>query len=93
MPNRQRREAGRHPHRFVGSTRSTLQTDGNFTAVAGDIYRMSDLFKASAPTGQTIAGFRVALGGVRRSGGGQLLLNGAMSSPPHQLHAPTSSRN
>jgi hypothetical protein len=52
-----------------------LQTDGNFTAKAGDIYRMSDLFKASAPAGQTIAGFRVALGGVA-SGGGKLQLNG-----------------
>ena len=32
---------------FVGSARPTLQTDGNFTAVTGDIYRMSDLFKAA----------------------------------------------
>jgi hypothetical protein len=59
---------------FVGTTRPTVQTDGNFTAIAGDIYRMSDLFKASAPTGQTIAGYRVALGAS--GGGAQLQLNG-----------------
>ena len=57
---------------FGGSARASLQTDGNFTAAAGDVYRMSALFKASAPTGQTIAGYRVALG----DGGGQLLLGG-----------------
>ena len=61
---------------FVGSTRPTLQTDGNFTAVTGDIYRMSDLFKASAPTGQTIAGYRVALGAWLTAIGGELQLNG-----------------
>ena len=48
---------------FVGAARPSLQTDGNFTAVTGDVYRMSDLFKGHAPTGQTIAGYRVALGG------------------------------
>ena len=37
---------------------------------------MSDLFKASAPTGQTIAGYRVALGAVARGLGGDLRLNG-----------------
>ena len=57
---------------FGGPARPSLQTDGNFTAVAGDVYRMSALFKASAPTGETIAGYRVALG----DGGGQLLLGG-----------------
>jgi hypothetical protein len=41
-----------------------LQTDGNFTGVTGDVYRMSDLFKAHAPTGQAIVGYRVALGDV-----------------------------
>jgi hypothetical protein len=56
----------------VGSGRPTLSTDGNFTAVAGDIYRLADLFKGSAPTGQSVAGYRVALGG---SGDGQMLLN------------------
>jgi acetolactate synthase regulatory subunit len=55
----------------VGSGQPTLNTDGNFTAVAGDTYRLGDLFKGSAPAGQTIGGYRVALG----SGGGQLLLN------------------
>ena len=59
-----------------------MQTDGNFTAKAGDIYRMSDLFQASAPTGQTIAGFRVALGDVAvGDGGGKLQLNGADIDP------------
>src|SRR5476649_1714751 len=36
---------------------------GSFTAVAGDIYRLADLFKGSAPAGQSVAGYRVALGG------------------------------
>jgi hypothetical protein len=57
---------------FGGSARPTVQTDGNFRATAGDIYRMSGLFKASVPTGQTIAGYRVALG----DGGGTLQLGG-----------------
>ena len=74
---------------FVGSTRPTLQTDGNFTAIAGDIYRMSDLFKASAPTGQTIAGYRVALGAS--GGGGQLQLNGTRSPTAAPASRPTSS--
>ncbi len=56
---------------FAGSSRPTLQTDGNFTAVAGDAFRVDDLFQASAPSGQTIAGYRVAVG----DGSGQLLLN------------------
>jgi hypothetical protein len=49
-----------------------MRTDGNFTAAAGDVLSLSALFKASAPTGKTVAGYRVALGG----GGGKLLLNG-----------------
>jgi hypothetical protein len=53
---------------------SNAATAGMFTAVTGDIYRMSELFKASAPTGQTIAGYRVALGAS--GGGAQLQLNG-----------------
>jgi hypothetical protein len=57
---------------WSGTTRPTLQTDGNFTAVTGETYRMGDLFKGSAPAGQTVAGYRVALG----AGGGQLWLNG-----------------
>jgi hypothetical protein len=57
---------------FAGTTRPTLQTDGNFSAAAGDVYRMSDLFKASGAKGQTIIGYRVALG----EGGGHLWLNG-----------------
>ena len=48
---------------FVGSPRPTLQTDGNFTAVTGDIYTLSDLFKASAATG---AGDRRISGGAGR---------------------------
>ena len=48
---------------------------GDFTAKAGDIYRMSDLFQTTAPTGQTTAGFRVALGDVATGdGGGKLQL-------------------
>ena len=78
---------------FVGTTRSALQTDGNFTAKAGDIYRMGDLFKASAPTGQTIAGFRVALGEAAGDGGGKLRSNGAAIVPPAPASAPRSSRN
>ncbi len=60
---------------FVGSGRPAVQTVGNFAAATGGSYRLDDLFQASAPTGQTIAGYRVALsdGGA---GGGQLLLNG-----------------
>jgi ABC-type cobalt transport system substrate-binding protein len=57
---------------LVGSTRPTLQTDGNFTAGGGDIYRLSDLFKASAATGQSIVGYRLALG----DGNAQLWLDG-----------------
>jgi hypothetical protein len=58
---------------WSGATRPTLQTDGNFTAVGGDHYQMSQLFTGSASAGQTIVGYRVALDG---SGDGQLLLNG-----------------
>src|SRR5579871_872932 len=43
---------------------------GSFTADSGDRYRVGDLFHGSAPTGQTVAGYRVALG----SGGGKLVL-------------------
>jgi hypothetical protein len=57
---------------FVGSQRPSVQTDGNFTAASGETYRLSDLFHANAPTGQTIAQYRVALG----DGSGHLLLNG-----------------
>ena len=55
---------------WTGAPRPTLQTDGNFTAKAADTYRMSDLFHASAATGQTIAGYRVAVDGT----GGKLML-------------------
>lgn len=55
-----------------GTGRPTVRTDGNFTAVAGDVFRIDDLFRASAPSGQTFAGYRVAVG----NGSGQLLLNG-----------------
>jgi hypothetical protein len=56
----------------LGAGRPAVQTDGNFTAAGSDVYRLNDLFSASAPTGQTIAGYRVVLQGS----GGQLLLNG-----------------
>jgi acetolactate synthase regulatory subunit len=55
----------------VGAGRPALTTGGNFTAVAGDTFRLGDLFAGSAPSGQSIAGYRVATG----SSGGQLLLN------------------
>jgi predicted RNA binding protein YcfA (HicA-like mRNA interferase family) len=55
------------------SARPTLQTVGNFTADANDVFRLSDLFHAQTGTsGTATAGYRVALG----DGGGQLLLNG-----------------
>lgn len=57
---------------FAGSGRPTVQTDGNFTAVSGERYRLSDLFQASAPSGQTVAQYQVALG----DGSGHLWLNG-----------------
>ncbi|HYZ25170.1 MAG TPA: hypothetical protein VE690_23780, partial [Rhodopila sp.] len=57
----------------LGTSRPSLSTDGNFTAQASDVYRITDLFKASAASsGQSILGYRVALSGT----GGQLLLNG-----------------
>ena len=46
----------------LGAGRPTLQTTGNFDAETGDVYRMDTLFNASTPGGQTIAGYRVALG-------------------------------
>jgi hypothetical protein len=55
-----------------GSARPSVQTDGNFTAAGGDVYRVDDLFRGKAPIGQTIAGYRVALG----AGDGKLLLDG-----------------
>jgi len=61
---------------WSGAARPTLQTDGNFDTKSGDSYRMSALFAGSAPTGQTIAGYRVALGDPGDSGGGLLLLAG-----------------
>jgi hypothetical protein len=55
---------------------------GDFTAQAGDIYRLSDLFKTTAPAGQTTAGFRVALGDVATGdGGGKLMLDGKAIVP------------
>jgi hypothetical protein len=60
---------------FAGSGRPSLQTDGNFTAVAGSAYRLNDLFHGQAPSGQTIAGYRIAVSDAG-TGGGQLLLNG-----------------
>ena len=57
---------------FAGSGRPTLETDGNFTAVSGEGYRLSDLFQASAPSGKKVVQYRVALG----DGSGHLWLNG-----------------
>ena len=48
---------------FGGTARPSLQTDGNFTAAAGDVYRLNSLFQASSPSGHAIAGYRVALDG------------------------------
>ena len=47
---------------FVGSTRPTLQTDGNFTAVAGDIYRLSEPVQCERADRQIDRRVRVALG-------------------------------
>ncbi len=55
-----------------GSPPPSLRTDGNFTAAEGDMFGMGDLFQGAAPDGQTIAGYRVAMGG----GGGKLTLDG-----------------
>ena len=64
---------------FVGSPRPSLQTAGNFTAVTGDIYTLSDLFKASVASGPAIVGYQVALGAVPDGvHGGQLILNGSV---------------
>ncbi len=60
---------------WSGAAQPTLQTAGNFTAQAGDSYRMGGLFKAGAASGQTIAGYRVALGDGDGTGG-QLWLGG-----------------
>ena len=60
---------------WTGASRPSLQTDGNFTAQAGDAYRMSDLFSGGASDGQTIAGYRVALGAAAY--GGRLILDTA----------------
>jgi hypothetical protein len=65
----------------IGSGRPTLSTAGNFTAVTGDTYRLGELFKGKAPTGQSIAGYRIALG----AGNGQLLLNGAAMPSDHSI--------
>ena len=42
---------------LANAGRPTLQTAGNFTAVAGDIYRLDSLFKANAATGKSIAAY------------------------------------
>ena len=63
---------------------------GNFTAIAGDTYWMSDLFTASTPTAQTVAGFRVALGHAGANGGtlrldGQDVLDGITTFSAEQF--------
>ena len=56
---------------------SNASVAGSFTAVTGDIYTLSDLFKASVPSGPAVVGYRVALGAVPDGVlGGQLRLNG-----------------
>ena len=50
---------------------------GSFTAASGDVYRLDALFRGKAPSGQTIAGYRIALG----AGDGQVLLNGTSIGP------------
>src|ERR1700722_7760185 len=49
---------------------------GSFTAEPGDVYRLGDLFRGSAPSGQTIAAYRVALDNGSDTTA-RLLLNGA----------------
>jgi hypothetical protein len=60
------------PPADIVSISNTWDT-GTFTADTGDVYRLADLLQGTAPTGQTVAGYRVALG----SGSGSLWLNGA----------------
>jgi hypothetical protein len=62
---------------FGTATPPTLDTVGNLTADAGDTLALSGLYTATAPSGQTIAGYQVALrddGTI--DGGGTLMLNG-----------------
>ena len=48
---------------------------GTFTAAADDLFSLSDLYTATAPTGSSIAGYKVALCSDQDpSNGGQLLL-------------------
>jgi hypothetical protein len=66
----------------TGSGRPTVNTVGNFTAVAGDTFNLSGLFAAAAPAGgQPVAAYRIALSGdgpgpSDGDGSGKLLLNG-----------------
>jgi hypothetical protein len=46
---------------FGSKGRPGLSTVGNLTAAAGDMFALRDLYSATAPTGSSIAGYRVAL--------------------------------
>lgn len=55
---------------------SSAAQAGSFTAEPGDVYRLSDLFRGSAPSGQMIAAYRIALAN-RGDFTARLILNGA----------------
>jgi len=58
-----------------GQPRPSLATVGNLSAAVGDLFAVNDLYTATAPTGKTIAGYKVALrNGQDAPNGGQLLL-------------------
>ena len=64
---------------FTGTgsgSRPTLSTVGNVTSDAGDLLSVSNLYSTTAPTGGTVAGYRVALRDEDPSdpGGGRLML-------------------
>ncbi|MBN9563424.1 MAG: hypothetical protein J0H14_22265 [Alphaproteobacteria bacterium] len=46
---------------FGSQSRPALSTAGNFTAAAGDMFALRDLYTATAPAGSSIAGYKVAL--------------------------------
>ena len=58
-----------------GKARPGLSTVGNFTAAADDLFSVNDLYAATAPTGSSIANYKIALRSDQAPpGGGQLLL-------------------
>ncbi len=54
----------------------TISTVGNFTSAAGDTFSVDSLFKATAPSGTSIASYEVAVEGTGGAAGGTLYLNG-----------------